>query len=365
VVVSAGCGPIHREQFATVATLQRLQQRWISDLPDGRALPFGLEVLAMQTTLLESSPDSAVWAREADHYGITTIILSLARSGGLESVPLKQYCESHEWKPVYLDDVSIVLVRNQPQNQRLIEGSTVDCAHYHIPPPAASPSGAGHASARERADLYNFYANTASIYYVLGRDNDAIDSLGQAEKLFADDAYLPLLAGQLSQARGTLAEAEAQYRRSLRMRSTDLGWYLLARLLIAQKNFPEAASALRHSADLASSPADRYRLLGDIDLTMNRPKEALSDFDKANRFGEKLAPLPSYVFFRAKVAEGRGRAWLALHDARRATDFLEQSTKLAPEPQRWNLLADCYSAQGRTTEAEQARSRAKELSAEK
>jgi tetratricopeptide (TPR) repeat protein len=340
------------------------------DFADGRALPFGLEVLTMQTTLLESSPDSAVWAQQADRYGITTIILSLARFGGLESVPLKQYCESHEWKPVYLDDVSIVLVRNRPQNQRWIGGSTIDCAHHRIVSPDANPSGAGHSSAehssaRERADLYNFYANTASIYYVLGRDNEAIDALGQAEKLFTDDAYLPLLAGQLSQARGSLAEAEAQYRRSLRMRSTDLGWYLLARLLMAQKNFPEAASALRRSADLASSPADRYRLLGDIDLTMNRPKEALSAFDKAHHFGEKLGPLPSYVFFRAKLAEGRGRAWLALHDAKRATDFLEQSTKLAPEPQRLNLLADCYSAQGRTTEAEQARNRARELSAAK
>ena len=345
------------------------------DFADGRALPFGLEVLTMQTTLLESSPDSAMWTREADRYGISTIILSLARFGGLESVPLKQYCESQEWKPVYLDDVSIVLVRNQPQNRRWIEGFTIDCAHYRIAPPDANQSSAGHvsaehasvehSSARERADLYNFYANTASIYYVLGRDDEALEALGQAEKLFTDDAYLPLLAGQLSQARGSLAEAETQYRRSLRMRSTDLGWYLLARLLMAQKNFPEAASALRRSADLASSPADRYRLLGDVDLTMNRPKEALSAFDRADRFGEKLAPLPSYVFFRARVAEGRGRAWLALHDARRATDFLEQSTQLAPEPQRWNLLADCYSALGRTTEAEAARNRARELSAAK
>jgi uncharacterized protein HemY len=49
---------------------------------------------------------------------------------------------------------------------------------------------------------------------------------------------------------------------------------------------------------------------------------------------------------------------LALHDPSRATGYAEEATRLAPEPQRWNLLADCYAAQGRTAEAEQARSHA-------
>jgi predicted Zn-dependent protease len=94
---------------------------------------------------------------------------------------------------------------------------------------------------------------------------------------------------------------------------------------------------------------------------MNKPEVALPVFDRAEHFGKKLAPLPSYDSFRAKVAEGRGRAWLALHDAKRASAFLEESTRLAPEPQRWNVLADCYAAQGRSAEAEQARGHAKEL----
>lgn len=333
------------------------------DFADGRAIPFFPDVLLEQATLEQSSPDSAVWARAADRYGINAIILSLARSGGLEFVPMQQYCASREWKPVYLDDVSIVLVRNRPENEQWIQHFMIDCANYRIVPPRADPLAANPSSARERAELYNFYANTASIYYVLGRDNDAADAASHAEKLFTGDPGLPLLAGQLLQANGKFAEAEAQYRRALGIRRTDTGWFLLARLSLVQKKYPEAAWALQRSADLAVSPAARYQLLGNVDLAMNQPREALLAFDRAEHFEEKLAALPSYALLSAQVAEGRGRAWLALHDAKRATFFLEKSARLVPDPQRWNLLADCYSAQGRTVEAEEARNRAKELSA--
>jgi len=320
------------------------------DFADGRAIPFGADILTEQAALAQSPPDSPLWTQQANRRGINTIILSIARFGGLESVPLRDYCASSEWKPVYLDDVSIVLVRNLPQNQPWISRLAIDCAQQRIAPPPADPS-----SLRGRAELYNFFVNAASIYYVLGRDNDASDSIVQAEKLFTADANLSLLAGQLLQADGRLAEAESRYRRALSLRPTDNGWYLLARLFIMQKKYPEAAAAVQHSADLAVLPAERYRLLGNLELAMNKPADALPAFDRAEHFGKKLAPLPSYPFFRAKVAEGRGRAWLALHDANRATAFAEESTRLAPEPQRWNLLADCYAAQGRSTEAEQAR----------
>ena len=93
---------------------------------------------------------------------------------------------------------------------------------------------------------------------------------------------------------------------------------------------------------------------------MNQPGEALAAFDRAERAGWKLAPLPNYPSFLAKIAEGRGRAWLALHDAPRATGYAEEAARLEPQPQRWSLLADCYAAQGRSAEAEQARSRARQ-----
>ena len=295
--------------------------------------------------------------QEADRRGINTIVLSLARFGGLEAVPLKDYCESTTWKPVYLDDVSIVLAPQPSPEPALDHEPGNRLWPSSLGPPPADPS-----TARGRAELYNFYANAASIYYVLGRDNDAYDAIAHAGSLFNGDPNLAQLAGQLLQANGKFAEAEAQFRRALAMRPTDNGWYLLARLFIAQKNYPDAAIAVQHSADLAVLPAERYRLLGNINLAMNKPNDALAAFDRAERYGQKMAPLPSYPFFRAKIAEGRGRAWLALHDVGRATGYAEESTRLAPEPQRWNLLADCYAAQGRLAEAEQARSHARESS---
>jgi tetratricopeptide (TPR) repeat protein len=328
------------------------------DFADGRGIPFPIELLTQQSTLVGSSPDSDLWTREANRRGINTIILSVARIGGLEYAPLKPYCESSGWKPVYLDDVSIVLVRNRPENQQWIKNFAIDCDHHRLEPPPIQNS---KASARERADAYNFYANSASIYYVLGRDRDAFDALDRAESLFTNDPGLPLLRAQLLQANGKFAEAEIQYRRALGIHPTDIGWYLLAQLMMAQKKYPEAASALENSANLALLPAGRYQLLGNVELAMNRPEDALSAFASAERFGKKWAPLPSYAQFSAKVDEGQGRAWLALHNAQRATAYLEKSTQLAPQPLRWNLLADCYSAQGRTAEAEQAHRRAKAL----
>ncbi|MFY9675957.1 MAG: hypothetical protein WAK13_15965 [Terriglobales bacterium] len=331
------------------------------DFADGRGIPFPVERLIEQATLQQSSPDSPEWARAADRYGINTIILSIARTAGLEYVPLRQYCSSSQWKPVHLDAVSIVLVRNRPENQPWIERFALDCASYRIAPPSTDSLPVDRLSARQRAELYTFYANTASIYYMLGRDNEAASAVSRAEKLFADDPSMPMLAGQMAQADGNLAEAEAQYRVALQIRSTDMGWFLLARALLAEKKYSEAASALQNSVDLAVSPASRYRFLGNVDLALNRPEEALAAFAKAEHFGEKLAALPGYELSESQVAEGRARAWLALHDASQATAFAQKATRLAPNPQRWSLLAECYSTQGRTEEAEQARSHAKEL----
>jgi tetratricopeptide (TPR) repeat protein len=331
------------------------------DFADGRQMPFFPSLLQEQATLTQSGPDSATWKQAADRYGINTIVLSLARTGGLGFVPLQQYCASRDWKPVYLDDVSIVLVRSLPENTRWLQGRTIDCASYRIVP----SSSANVSTARGRAGLYNSYANMASIYYLLGRDRDAAEAIRNAQNLFSDDPNLLLLAGQLFQANGHLADAEAQYRSSLQARSTDTGWFLLAQLLLAKKDYPQAAWALQHSADLAISPAWRYELLGNIYLAMNRPHEALEAFGHATYFGERLAALPIYSSLKAQVAEGRGRAWLALQNPNRAASFLEEATRGEPNSHRWNLLADCYSGLGLAAAAEQARAHAKLLSTTK
>ena len=334
------------------------------DFADGRGIPFPVDVLLEQATLQQSSPDSAEWARTAERYGINTIILSLARSGGLEYVPLREYCAAKNWQPVYLDDVSIVLVRRRPEDESLIGRYAVNCTDHAIDPPfpdriSASDHSFGGAAARAR--LYEFYANTASIYYVLGRDSDALNAADRAGQLFSADPGLPMLIGQAMQAAGKFPEAEAQYRRSLEIRPTDMGWFLLGRLLLAKKDYAGAAGALRRSAEISVSPASRYRLLANVELAMNHPEEALGALDREEQFEEKLAALPSYRASSAQIAEGRGRAWLQLHDVKRARAYLETSTQLAPDATRWNLLAQCYDAQGLAGEAAAARNRAKEL----
>ena len=62
-------------------------------------------------------------------------------------------CQSHLWRPVYLDEVSIVLLRNRPENRPWIDRFEVNCStHQFVPPTQAS-----------RRELSNFYANSGSV----------------------------------------------------------------------------------------------------------------------------------------------------------------------------------------------------------
>jgi hypothetical protein len=65
---------------------------------------------------------------------------------------------------------------------------------------------------------------------------------------------------------------------------------------------------------------------------MNRPKEALQAFDSAERFGQKLAALPNYAAFGAKLAEGRGRAHQLLAANPKSAPALPASGLSAPAP---------------------------------
>jgi hypothetical protein len=79
---------------------------------DGRAIPFGLDLMKRSLSLKATPPDSPQWKQEADRYGINTILVPIGRYGALQFFPvLKQFCSSETWSPVYLDETSAVFVR--------------------------------------------------------------------------------------------------------------------------------------------------------------------------------------------------------------------------------------------------------------
>ena len=216
-------------------------------------------------------------------------------------------------------------------------------------------------SRRHKRSLYQFYADSGAVLYALARDAEAEAAWQHALGLAPEDPNVHLFLAQLYQQQRRPADAEREYRAALSRRESSVAWYALGRLLATQHRYAEAEQAIATAAIMTATPANQYKALGQVQLRLDQPDRALASLLKAEHAGPSLEDTsPTAREFRAQVADGRGRAWLALHDAKRATAFLEQSTQLAPEPQRWTLLADCYAAQGRSADAEQARSRAKE-----
>ena len=330
------------------------------DYVDGRAIPFGAEFLSRHRALMQQPPDSPEWQQEAAQRNINTVLVSVARYAGLGGFPLRAFCESRDWKPVYLDEVAAIFVRDRPENAAWIDRLRIDCSEVALRPPAGDVGG----SFRSNAEQFNFLCNAAAVYYVLGRDAEALDALARAQAIFAEDSHLYLTRGQLFEAEKRLPEAEKEYQTSVRLRPTDAGWYSLARLYAVERRHGEAAEAIRASAQLSYHPYDRYRWLGQLYLAMQQPRDALAAFDQAAASSPyQGASSPRAGDFNARVAAGRARAWRMLGDLNQAVEMQQEAVRLSPlDPSRWAELADLYQQQGRSDLASQARQRAQQLS---
>jgi len=199
-------------------------------------------------------------------------------------------------------------VRNRPENAAWINRLRIDCATVRIDPP---PRVMGGGRARQNAELYNFYANAGSALYVLGRGAEALRHLEAARAIFPDDSNLHLTLGQLFQAYHREGLAEQEYRASVELRPTDMGWFLLGRLYVGQGRLEAAAQAFTWAAELSYEPWERHLALGELYLRMGQPAKALNCFDRASRLSPYTRGSPWASAFDARVAEGRARALLA------------------------------------------------------
>jgi len=314
---------------------------------DGRAIPFGAELLLHQQELLAANPDDALWKQEITRRNINVVFFSVARYAGLSNTPLRAFCESHDWALAYMDTVGAVFVRKDTSPETQFTCATMPFPEAHLTSPIAQ---------------FNHSANAAAILFVLGRHQEALENADFAAE-FYDDGNLQLTRGQILQAMGRNDEAESAYRLATDWKRSDAMYLALARFYAAQKRYPEAEAALRESAALSYEPQQRWRQMGQLHNVMQRPQEALTDFDRADALARSrgIAYALANKFF-AQTANGRAQAYRQMNDLPEAVRWQEKATELAPQSVAyWNELAELYAQAGHPEKANAARERAAAL----
>ena len=329
------------------------------DFVDGRYFPFAGDLFDEQRLLSSLGPDSPEWQRAEDRWKFNTAIFSVARYAGLGTFALQDFCASNAWKPVYLDDVAIIFVRNRAENAGLISRLGIRCENA----PIAPPDLASGESFRAKAERFTHLMNAASIYFVLSRDAEAASTLAQAEQIFPDDSNLHLVKAQMLAATNQLDEAEREYIRVLRDHPSDAAWFALARLFSSEHRYPDALRCVKEAAPLSLVPYERLRSMGLLYLSMNQPQDALAAFDRAERASPYQGDSSELgKGFNAKIAEGRARSYRQLNEMDRAVAQQKLATSLTPEnPASWEGLADLYEAEGQAADSSQARLRAQSI----
>jgi tetratricopeptide (TPR) repeat protein len=271
------------------------------DYIDGREIPFGEALINHASELAQAPLDSDMWRKESDRYNINTIIFPLV----LDEVSLGRLhtdCYSKEWAVVYLDEVSIVLVRRKPENQDLIRRFEVDCASAPLP--------------RERLPLkttsFQQYVNAARVLVALGRPTEALAASDKAMSIFPDNAHARWYRGQIFFALHRDDEAEQEWKRALELTPREITpwgslpdfqgviWSSLADAYSRQERINDAAHAYEEVVKLSSDPvlkATAMVNLGAVYHTLGRDKDAEAQWKAA------LALVPT-----------EGAVWMSLAD---------------------------------------------------
>ena len=295
------------------------------DYIDGRALPFGPEGFQHQAELMSTSPDSELWQREADRYSINTIILPLARFQTWGPA-LRTFCRSTDWRPVYLDEVSVVFVRRKPETADLINRLQLDCWTAPLPAGPLLQSSEGS---------FNQWANAATVLADLGRKLEALSATYNAFLIFPDDSFMRWLRGNIFYAMGVRSVAEREYLAGLSVDPDSAAlWFSLATVYKDEGDIPKTIHAQRRGIELSSTPQplELVRLAG-LYLDIQQPKVALDTFDKAVRSAPAdILGASGEHSFRYHVALGRAAAWRSLGDTKRASYFEEEAIRdLVPQ----------------------------------
>ena len=331
------------------------------DYIDGRSIPFGDEGLLHEHELVQASVDSLAWQQAADRYNINTIILQLDTTE-IEFAQLQDLCYSKNWRPVYLDEVSVVLLRRRPETEDLINRLQISCAAAPLPAQILDHS----------ARSFQLWANAAYVLAGLRRTNEALAAADNAFQIFPGSAALRWVRGNALYASDRRVEAEQEWLAALALglNQADAGavWSRLAELYDQQERIPEALHAWQQTVQLTSDPAIKTRALvklARLYLLTRQPKAALQALDDAvHSAPPAMTAVTQGRSFRFDVAQGRAAIWRAMGDLSQATLFQEEAVQLDPDAaDAWYQLAKLYQRQGRAADERRAVEHANVLAA--
>jgi tetratricopeptide (TPR) repeat protein len=323
------------------------------DFIDGRFDHLGPAVLVQENELLNQRADSQSWQAAAAQWNINVLLILESRDRAVDGQTALDFCQSTNWRPVYMDETALVLLRNTPANQPWLNRLQIDCMSQQLVPPLAA----------SRKDLYDFWTNAGGLLFALQRDQESEAALQHAAALYPDDPNVLMTLAQLYQRHQMLDRAEAEYRAILARDESDRPWFELGRIYVQRRRLPEAEQAFSRAAHLAVSPCIPYMNLARVELWMNRPEAALQAFNGAEnsspyrKGAESLAP-----GLYADMADGRADAQRMLSHPAQAIEFEQEAVRLNPAVvERWDKLADLYESAGEAELSHQARDKAREL----
>jgi tetratricopeptide (TPR) repeat protein len=319
------------------------------DYVDGRARPFGPEIIRRSEDLLgRIPPDSPVWEQETHERFVNTVVVGLGLSN---FAMLPAFCRSENWVPVYLDAWGAIFVRR---------GQTVGSAHIDC---ATTPIvTAEDADARRPGERFYALVSGARVLHLLGRDQEALADIGEAQSIFRGNADLEMQRGIVLYSLQRVPEAEQAFRHAVEIRPTPQNCSILGQFYAVQKRVHSAITAYRCAAMLVPYPARTYATLAQLQMQANDPRAALGELDRAWRHAADADPQQARRF-QADVSELRAQVYWQMQDTAAALNAQRQATELdASNPTRWQHLADLYDAMGRKDEAAQSRNRAQQLS---
>jgi len=315
------------------------------DYVDGRAIPFGPAVFQNLEHLMRADPDGPEWQRETNLYGMNTLVLTLARYDG-DAAVLPKFCNSQTWRPVYLDEVSDVFLRQTPENESLLQRFGLDCSKAAL---RELEPGAN------RAMAFNYWANSMVVLHSLGRSDEAWAASEKALYLFPESAHLRTFRATMLTAMGHLQEAEHEYQAALAIEPRDVIWASLASLYRMEGRSTEADQAIRKAVDLSTQPHQILTNLAFSCIRERLPKDALVALDEAARRAPPEAATNKQ--FQIDLLRGRAMAWNALGQGQKAISFQEEAARIGSDrPDVWLELAQLYEWNGRREDAQRARS---------